>query len=321
MRFKFRYGFLIGAALFGLGIAAASALLYRQTLPHPNEVSDDIAEEFEDKEKYEEYTVKMKPVADLLETQKPETVYIRSWDHLRLHGLLLPAENPNGRLVIFHHGFTSNALDNGTHAKFFHELGYHVLLLDLRAHGESEGQYVGFGIMDRYDTVSWVRWAKERFGDQIKIVLHGTSMGGATVLMSLGFEEIQNDISAVIADCAYTSPTEVFSYVIKNQYHIPVNAPFIWIYGIYTRSKARYAFSDYSTLTALKNNKVPVLFIHGGDDLFVPTYMSLQNYDESPSKKELLIVENAGHGSSVFVNTELYQETEKKFLDEVFSQN
>ena len=323
MSLKTHYGFLLGGTLLGLGAAAAaaSAMLYRQTLPRPKGTSDDIVEEFADKAKFEEYMVKMKPLSDWFNEQKLEDVYISSRDHLRLHGLLLPAQKPSGKLVIFHHGFTSNAMDNGTHAKFFHDLGYDVLLLDLRAHGKSEGKYVGFGILDRFDTAEWVRWAKERFGENVKIILHGTSMGAATVLMALGLKEIQDNVTAVIADCAYTSPADIFSHVMKYQYHVPVTSPIIKLNGIYSRAKAGYAFSDYSTLDALKNNAVPVLFIHGEKDKFVPTDMSRQNYDACPAKKKLLIVKDAGHGSSLFENTELYQKTEKEFLDEVFSEN
>ena len=303
-------------AAAGLTTGVASAILFSKTLPRPKGTSQDIIDEFADAEKMAEYTQKMAPVGEWMEKQSFEDVFIRSGDGLQLHALYLPAEVPSGKLVILHHGFTSHAVDNATHAKFFHEQGYEVLLLDLRAHGESEGKYVGFGILDRFDTFEWVCWARERFGKDVRIVLHGTSMGGTTVLMALGLPEIQEAVSAVIADCAFTSPGEIFAHVIQKDYHLPP-APIIKLNGLYSRALAGYRFDEYSTLDALKDNRVPVLFIHGKEDKFVPTWMSQKNYDACPSKKRLLMVENAGHGSSVFENPALYEQTEKEFLDDV----
>ena len=307
-------GSTLGAA--GLTAGIASTILFRKTLPRPKGVDLDIVDQFADRAKMEEYMVKMAPVGEWMEKQKLENVYILSRDGLYLHAFYLAADKPSDRIAIFHHGFTSHAVDNAAHAKFFHEQGYEVLLLDLRAHGESEGEYVGFGVLDRFDTLEWVRYVRERFGKNIKIVLHGTSMGGATVLMALGLPEIQETVSAVIADCAYTSPADVFSSVIQKDYHLPPSA-IIRLTSARSRRVAGYSFDEYSTLDALKDNRVPVLFIHGKEDKFVPTWMSQMNYDFCPSKKRLLFVENAGHGSSVFENLPLYEQTEKEFLADV----
>ncbi len=318
----FRYGLLSFGMLAGVSAATAiaSAMLYRQTLPRPKGTSEDIIGQFADAEKFEVYMKKMQPVADWGNEQKKEDVFITARDGLKLHAFYIPSKAPCGRLVILHHGFTSNAMDNIIHAKFFHDLGYEVLLLDLRAHGQSEGRYVGFGILDRFDTLEWIRYAKERFGEDTKIVLHGTSMGGSTVLMALGLDEVQKNVSAVIADCAFTSPAMIFSHVMKQQYHVPVTNPIIRLNGLYSKAAAGYAFTDYSTLEALKNNEVPVLLIHGRKDRFVPVWMSEENFEACHSKKKLLLVDEAGHGSSIFEDPDLYQKTETEFLDEVFEE-
>ncbi len=301
----------IGAAGLTTGIAAN--MLFKRTLPRPKGTSQDIIDEFADRAKMEEYMVKMAPVGEWMEKQTLEDVFIRARDGIRLHAFYLAAAEPSKKLVILHHGFTSHAADNATHAKFFHEQGYEVLLLDLRAHGESEGNYVGFGILDRFDTLEWIRWGRERFGADVKIVLHGTSMGGATVLMALGLPEIQETVSAVIADCAYTSPADIFSHVIQKDYHLPP-APIIALTSAYSQSAAGYRFDTCSTLETLKDNRVPVLFIHGREDKFVPTWMSQKNFDACSCKKRLLLVDKAGHGSSAFENPALYEQTEKEFL-------
>ena len=307
-------GAAVGAA--GVTTGIGSVMLFNRTLPRPKETSQDIIAEFADMEKFAEYTSTMAPVGEWMEKQHAEDVKIRSRDGLLLHAYYIPASVPAGRLVILHHGFTSKAMDNSTHAMFFHNLGYEVLLLDLRAHGESEGEYVGFGILDRFDTLEWIRYSKNRFGQDIKIVLHGTSMGASTVLMTLGIPEVQESVSAVIADCAYTSPYEIFAHVIQTKYHLPP-APILAATDIRAKAAAGYSFNDYSTLDALRCNRVPVLFIHGKEDKFVPVWMSQKNYEICSGPKDLLLVDNAGHGSSVFENQSLYEQTEKEFLESV----
>ncbi len=301
----------IGAAGLTTGIAAT--MLFKRTLPRPKGTRKDIIDEFADRAKMEGYMVKMASAGEWMEKQTMEDMFIRARDGIRLHAFYLAAAEPSKKLVILHHGFTSHAADNATHAKFFHEQGYEVLLLDLRAHGESEGDYVGFGILDRFDTLEWVRCGRKRFGADVKVVLHGTSMGGATALMALGLPEIQETVSAVIADCAYTSPADIISHVIQKDYHLPP-APIIALTSAYSQSAAGYRFDTCSTLDALKDNRVPVLFIHGKEDKFVPTWMSEKNFNACSCKKRLLLVDKAGHGFSALENPSLYEQAEKEFL-------
>ncbi len=306
-----------GTACMAVGSLVGAGILISKTLIRPKGTSEDIIEEFADVEKMKQYEIKMAPCSEWAKEQKFEDVHILSGDGLNLHALYLAAAAPTDKCVILHHGFTSEAIHNITHAKFFHEMGYEVLLLDLRAHGKSEGRYVGYGVLDRYDTELWLRWCINKFDENMKYVLHGTSMGGTTVLMALGLPYVQEHVSAVIADCAFTSAKDIFSHVMKKNYHVPP-FPFLEIGEIYSQILAGYKFSDYSTLNALHDNNVPVLFIHGGKDKFVPVWMSKENYNAARCMKKLLIIEEGGHGSSVFEDIEVYENTEKDFLDEVF---
>jgi hypothetical protein len=105
----------------------------------------------------------------------------------------------------------------------------------------------------------------------------------------------------------------------KKNYHLPVTGPIIQAASFISRSRAGYGMNDYSTLEAHRNNHVPVLFIHGREDKFVPTWMTNENYDIDPGEKELLFVDNAGHGSSLFEDYELYNTTVKEFLEKSFT--
>lgn len=317
---KVKTGILAAAGVIGAGAVAVgvgAGMLYSKTIKRPGETNPDIIDEFADREKMESYMVKMAPVGEWMEQQQLEDIFVTADDGIKLHALFLPAGENQSRTAIIHHGFTSKAEDGAFHMKAFHEMGYDVLALDLRAHGKSEGKFVGFGILDRYDTLVWIRYIRERFGEDQRIILHGTSMGATTSLMAVGLPEIREAVSAVISDCAFTSPGEIFSHVMKKDYHLP-SFPIMDVYNMISKAKAGYNVDEYSTLQAMEeNDSVPILFIHGSEDKFVPVWMTDKNYETCRTKKEKLIVEGAGHGSSPFEDPELYIKTEREFLEKI----
>lgn len=244
--------------------------------------------------------------------QNTEDVYINSFDGLKLHATLLSSNN-NKNCVICFHGYTSRGLnDYGSKAKFYHEQDFNVIMVDARNHGESEGEYTGFGVLDRYDAVKWVDYAVKRFGKDVNIFLHGNSMGGATVLMTSGLD-LPANVKTIVADCAFTSAYDVFSHVLKRDYHIP-KFPIMNISEKMTKKKAGYGYSDVSTLNEVAKTKIPILFIHGEIDDFVPVWMTEKNYEVCNSEKELLIVKGADHSESYYVATELYEDAIKRMI-------
>ena len=320
VKMKKKTGILALAGAAGAGAVAVgvgAGMLYSKTVKRPKEVSQDIIDEFADGEKMAAYMASLEPVHEWMDRQIFEDIFITADDGIKLHAMYLPAGDRHEKIAIILHGFTSKAEDELFHIKAFYDMGFDILALDLRAHGKSEGKYVGFGILDRFDTLLWIRYVRERFGKEEKIILHGTSMGATTALMALGIPEVRNEVSAAIADCAFTSPDAIFSHVMKKDYHLP-SFPFMSVYKVMTKYTAGYRGDDYSTLEALKeNDSIPVLFIHGSEDKFVPVWMVEQNYEACRTEKEKLIVEGGGHGSSAFENPELYIKTEQEFLAKV----
>ena len=119
------------------------------------------------------------------------------------------------------HGYTSEGLNDYTSiAKFYLNQGFSLMVVDERAHGKSEGTYIGFGCLDRYDALQWMEYVVERLGEDCELMLHGISMGAATVLMSTGLE-LPEQVKAAVSDCAFTSAWEVFSHVLRSMYHMP----------------------------------------------------------------------------------------------------
>lgn len=303
--------FLLGAVLLAGGSAVAGVIgaktLFDRTIPRQDTLRVDL-NEMADMSKWEEYKKFMIPNREWLETQELEHVTITARDGIELHAEYFPAEKSTDRLVICNHGYTGCGMrDCASIAVFFHKIGYDCLIVDHRGHGKSGGDYIGFGILDRFDCLRWIQYVNNRFGSSKQIVLYGVSMGATTALMTAGFPEVADSVKAVIADCAFTSPYEVFKHILKRDYHLPP-FPIMDINDSMCRKKAGYGFSDYSTIDAVQNTTIPVLFIHGSEDNFVPVYMSRQNYDACSSEKDIMIIQNAGHGASYYENVPAYEE-------------
>lgn len=246
-----------------------------------------------------------------------EDVWISSFDNLRLHGTLINNNNSD-KLVICFHGYTSKGLNEyGSMAKFYYEQGLSLLIIDERNHGDSEGVHTGFGVLDRLDAQKWIEYIVGRFGKDVKILLHGDSMGGATVLMTTGLD-LPSNVKGIVADCAFTSAFDVFSHVLKRDYHLP-KFPILYVANIITKRKAGYGFKDVSTLDCVSKTQIPILFIHGDKDDFVPVWMSEKNHEVCSSPKKLLIIEGADHAEAYYVGTEAFEnavtEMIKKYMN------
>lgn len=301
-----------GAVVLGAGALTAGAYkLFNTVIPRQDGVKVDISE-MADMSKWEEYKKMIGPRSQWLESQNLEHITIKSGDNLILHGDYLKSEESKG-VVISLHGYTSKGHDNCATAKFFHDIGYDCLLVDNRAHGKSEGDYVGFGILDRFDCLEWIKYINNKFDSKKDIILYGVSMGASTVVMTAGFKEIPENVKAVISDCAFTSPYDVFAHILKRDYHLP-EFPVMNINDMICRKKAGYGFRDYSTIDAVSVTKIPILLIHGKEDDFVPTYMSEKNYNSCNSPKDILLVDNAAHGASYYENPEAYENKITEFL-------
>lgn len=238
--------------------------------------------------------------------------YITSYDDLKLHAYEIINENPTDKWAIVVHGYTSEGKLVSAKAKHLYDMGYNVLVPDLRGHGTSEGDYIGMGWHDRLDVVNWIDTTIKE-NPNAKIVLHGTSMGAATVLMVSG-EELPSNVKAIIADCGYTSAWDEFTYQLDALFGLKP-FPVMQLSNIVTKIKSGYSLKDASAIEQVKKSKTPILFIHGDEDDFVPYSMMEELYDATNSEKEMLTIEGAGHDDSYLVNPTLYWNTITEFLN------
>ena len=255
------------------------------------------------------YIFKASEKAKLLET---ETVKITSRDNLTLNGHLYMCKNPK-RIIVAMHGWRSNwQNDFGCSVEFLHNEQSVVLFPDQRGQNDSEGDYIGFGVLERNDCVDWVKFVVERFGTDLPIYLLGVSMGATTVLMASG-AKLPDCVKGIIADCGFTSPHDIWKHVIENNLKIREKVAYP-IANAIIKKRAQYDGDEYSTLEALAKNEKPVLFIHGSSDTFVPIDMTFKNYLACASPKEFFIVPGAGHGMSYVVDTKGYEKAVRGFF-------
>ncbi|MFD1065797.1 alpha/beta hydrolase [Oceanobacillus locisalsi] len=251
---------------------------------------------------------------DWSDEQPFETWHQASYDGLDLQGYYLEAEQPTNKVVIFAHGYLGRGEDMSLYGQHYYEdLGYNIFTADMRGHGESKGDYIGFGWHDRIDLIHWIDEIIEHVGDDAEIVLHGVSMGGSSVLMASG-EELPPNVKAVVADASYTDVNDLFSYQIDRMFHLP-SFPFIPSTSLVTQIRAGYGLKEASALDQVAKADVPILYIHGKEDVFVPTEMTEELYENTNSEKELLLVDEASHGESFVKDEELYKETLDSFLE------
>lgn len=238
---------------------------------------------------------------------------ITAHDGITLGGILIEHPSPRATLIMFHGYRSAGENDFSCAASFYHSLGFNLLIVDQRTHARSGGKYIGFGVLERRDCQKWVYAVRERYSEKLPIIITGVSMGASTVLMASDLDMPKNLI-AIIADCGFTSPKDIISTVIKNTYHIP---PQIIMPGMnfWAKLLAKYSFDEVSTCDTLKKVKVPVLFIHGRADDFVPCYMTERSFDACAGEKEVIYVENAGHGESYLTERERCESTLKAFVE------
>lgn len=239
---------------------------------------------------------------------------ITSLDGLKLKAKLLKSEKPSHKVLIAVHGYRGyNFKQYALYLQFYHNLGFNILLPNNRAHGDSEGTYIGFGWLDRLDIKQWIKKMKEDFGNDIQIVLHGISMGSATVLMASGDDDLDESVKCIISDCGFTSVNDELKYNL-DQKHIPSHLV-LSSANLLSEKRAGYKFKDASTLKQVEKSHTPTLFIHGDRDTYVPTYMVYKLYNACPAEKDLLIVEGAGHAESYFINQKLCEKTITEFIN------
>jgi fermentation-respiration switch protein FrsA (DUF1100 family) len=234
-----------------------------------------------------------------------EEVSITSYDGLNLYGELFRQQSSDAeKYVILVHGYKSTMNAMYHFAYHYWQKGFNILLVDLRACGNSEGDYIGMGWLDRRDMLGWINFILSSSRDA-KIVLHGESMGAATVMMVSGEESLPDNVKAIIEDCGYTCVYEILHSEMWLRFGLP-SFPLLNTASKISQKKSDYAFKEASALKQVARSHTPTLFIHGTGDEFVPFSMLNPLYEACSAPKECFTVENAGHCCSAYYDSEGY---------------
>jgi len=268
---------------------------------HPN--SDVVPKEMKDS---------VKKLSEKLRNSADERIEISAHDGIKLIGHWKHSSDSR-RIVIAFHGWRSAwNKDFCGISNFLEDEKCDVLYVEQRGHGESEGEYIGFGLLERFDCLRWINHVNSQNTNNLPIYLVGISMGASTVLMASG-SEMPSNVKGIIADCGFTSPKEIFSHVARNKFKIPL----LFRQNLvdeYCKSKINFASDGFSTLTAMKKCSVPVLFIHGENDTFVPIDMTYQNFKACRAEKMLFTVPCATHALSYVYDKDGYEKNVREFF-------
>lgn len=253
-----------------------------------------------------------------LRQMKKEDLSIESFDGLKLKGYLIPAEVETDKCIMCVHGYrASGEYEFGSRINFLHNLGWNILLVDNRAHGRSEGKYIGFATLDSLDAIKWLKLLEERYSENCTVVLHGVSMGAATIMAACGMPECPKIVKGVIADCGFSSGWDESKHQLKKWIHLPT-FPFLYVAAWWLKVLAHYDIRERAAKDMLPNFKGRFLVIHGDDDDFVPTSMSQVVYDAATCEdKELVLIGGAKHALAYITDKPLYERKVREFLEKV----
>ncbi len=240
-----------------------------------------------------------------------EEIYMTSDDGLELYSKMFTQDSDLWAIVV--HGYTSKNDDVQDVALEYYNRGYNVLTPDMRGHNMSGGDYITMGYYDGKDVANWANLIAQQNPDA-EIVLHGFSMGGATVLIAAGEESLPNNVFAVIEDSGYTDAYQMFVEQLEFRFGLP-DFPILDFSAMLAEARADYNLRDASPLEAIKNASMPIMFTHGDVDGYVLPYMLDELYDSYEGEKEKLLIAGADHTAARYLEPELYYNAVFEFIE------
>ncbi|MCB2292230.1 alpha/beta hydrolase [Clostridium algoriphilum] len=236
-------------------------------------------------------------------------VYIESQYGYKIHGLFFPNYNSK-KAIILCHGITWSLYGSVKYMNMFINRGFSVFMYDHRNHGLSGGLDTSYGYYEKFDLKKCTDWLFNKLGKNIIVGLHGESMGAGIALQNIA---IDNRIKFCIEDCGYSDAQDLFQHRLEKDYNIK-KLPLVKLSGIVIKIRIGWKFKDVSPITTLPKVNIPILFIHGANDDYVPTFMCLKMYSVKNGYKDIYIAPNAGHAQSYLENKDEYEKRVDCFL-------
>ena len=236
---------------------------------------------------------------------------VNSFDGYALHVQLLKNPSPTDNYIIISHGYTDNRMGALKYVPIYLEEGFNCIIYDLRGHGENEKTFTTYGIREGEDIAELVKDTRTRYSDISTLGLHGESLGAASTVTSLKYSP---DIDFAVADCGFSDIDNVLRGSCK-YYHMPEF--FVDLADLGARVRYGYSLKSMRPIDSLDDNEVPILFIHGSEDGFIPPKNSEDMAARTKGKSELHYIKGAGHANSVITDTESYKQYVRNFLSDI----
>lgn len=257
----------------------------------------------------------------LYNSASKEDITLKSFDGLNLTSTLIMNENPTNKFIVLVHGVSICYVGSLKYFDIFYRNGFNVLIVNQRRHGKSEGKYSTYGFYEKYDVNMWIEYLKSRFGNDIILGLHGESMGAGTVMETI---PLNDSIKFVIEDCGYSNFHELIGFQIthayKNRLVRKILRPSLIFANFFMKTKAKFSMKKIVPIDKVSSTSLPMMFIHGKEDYFVPWYMAVDLYKaKTKGYKELYLVEGAKHAEALEVNKILYEKKIMTFIEKALS--
>lgn len=257
----------------------------------------------------------------LYNSASKEDITLKSFDGLNLTSTLIMNENPTNKFIVLVHGVSICYVGSLKYFDIFYKNGFNVLIVNQRRHGKSEGKYSTYGFYEKYDVNMWIEYLKSRFGNDIILGLHGESMGAGTVMETI---PLNDSIKFVIEDCGYSNFHELIGFQIthayKNRLVRKILRPSLIFANFFMKTKAKFSMKKIVPIDIVSSTSLPMMFIHGKEDYFVPWYMAVDLYKaKTKGYKELYLVEGAKHAEALEVNKIIYKKKIMTFIEKALS--
>lgn len=257
----------------------------------------------------------------LYNSASKEDITLKSFDDLNLTSTLIMNENPTNKFIVLVHGVSICYVGSLKYFDIFYRNGFNVLIVNQRRHGKSEGKYSTYGFYEKYDVNMWIEYLKSRFGNDIILGLHGESMGAGTVIETI---PLNDSIKFVIEDCGYSNFHELIGFQITHEYKNrlvrKILRPSLLFANFFMKTKAKFSMKKIVPIDIVASSSLPMMFVHGKEDYFVPWYMAVDLYKaKTKGYKELYLVEGAKHAEALEVNKILYEKKIMTFIEKALS--
>lgn len=300
---------VIGFAICMVGVIFGSRLVFQRTCERRTTPWSDLGTADDD-----EYRILID--AYKIKNQSNETVMMQAFDNTKLIGHYYEREK-GAPLIVFFHGLWGHSyLDGVPIYRITQKHNWNLLLCDLRAQGDSEGEFSTLGVLEKYDCLDWVEWAQNRFGDKNPIFLMGVSTGASIAMMSSNLG-LPKSVRGIIDDCGFTSTMEMIDVNCKS--HLPDYIPtrmFDFFVEMGTSVWGHFCISKADACKAVSQTDIPILIIHGDRDTQAPLSMAYRLYDSCSSEKQLYVVHGANHAENYRKDPEGYENVIAEFVRE-----